>query len=171
MKRKALGKGLGALIPEREAGPENRIQMVPLGQIKPGIQQPRTLFNQDKIDELAASITANGVIQPVVLRPVATGYELIAGERRWRAARLAGLEHVPAIIRQMSDRKALEISLIENIQRDELNPMETARGYSLLMEQYELKQSDIAKIIGKNRTTVTNTLRLLKLPEEVPEMV
>lgn len=169
MKRKALGKGLGALIPERQAGPENKVQTVPLGQIKPGIQQPRTRFDTAKIRELSQSIKANGVIQPVVLRPVPTGYELIAGERRWRAARQAGLERIPAIIRQMDDQQALEISLIENLQRDDLNPMEAARGYKLLMQDYKLKQAEVARVIGKKRATIANSLRLLKLPDTIQE--
>ncbi|MCD4653775.1 ParB/RepB/Spo0J family partition protein [bacterium] len=171
MKRKALGKGLGALIPERPAGPENRVQAVPLGQIIPGIQQPRVVFDNNRIKELADSIKTSGVIQPVVLRPVPTGYELVAGERRWRAARLAGLKHIPAIIRNMDDRQALEISLIENLQRHDLNPIEAARGYQLLMEQYDLKQEEVARIIGKNRVTIANTLRLLKLPSEIQKLV
>jgi len=171
VKRRALGKGLGALIPERPAGPANKILTIPLGQIKPGIQQPRSIFDPDKINELAESIKANGVIHPVVLRPVPTGYELIAGERRWRAAKLAGLDQIPAIIRNMNDKQALEVSLIENLQRHDLNPVEAAMGYKLLIDQYGLKQEDVAKIIGKKRATISNSLRLLKLPPDILELV
>lgn len=171
MKYKGLGKGLGALIPERTTGPENHIQTVPLGQIKPGIQQPRHRFDSDKIEELADSIKANGIIQPVILRPIPAGYELVAGERRWRAARLAGLMHIPAIIRKMDDRQALEISLIENLQRDDLNPVEAANGYRALMDEYGLSQEAVAGVIGKNRSTIANMLRLLKLPSSVRTML
>lgn len=171
MKRKALGKGLGALIPERPTGPENRVQMIPLGQIKPGIHQPRSSFQKDRLKELAESIRGNGVIQPVVLRPVPTGYELVAGERRWRAARMAGLERIPGIIRPMTDRQAMEISLVENLQRDDLNPLDAARGYKRLMEQFDLTQEDVARIIGKKRATIANFLRLLKLPPEIQDLL
>ncbi len=162
---------MGALIPERTAGPENHIQTIPLGQIKPGIQQPRSVFDPDKIRELADSIRENGLIQPIILRPIASGYELVAGERRWRAAKLAGLLHIPAIIRKMDDQQALELSLIENLQRDDLNPLEAARGYRMLMDEYGLNQEAVAKVIGKNRSTIANMLRLLNLPEPVRTML
>jgi len=171
VKRKALGKGLGALIPERPAGPENRVQMVPPGQIKPGSHQPRSVFPPERLEELAESIRSNGVIQPVVLRPIPTGYELVAGERRWRAARLAGLDRIPAIIRPLTDREAMEISMVENLQRDDLNPMDAARGYKRLMDRFGMTQEDVAQIIGKNRATIANFLRLLKLPQEAAEML
>ena len=171
MKHKGLGKGLGALIPERTSVPENHIQTVPLGQIKPGIQQPRHQFNAEKLRELADSIRSNGIIQPLILRPVAAGYELVAGERRWRAAKLAGLMHVPAIIRKIDDRQALELSLIENLQRDDLNPIESAAGYRMLMDEYGLSQEAVAGVVGKDRSTVANMLRLLKLPEPVRDLI
>lgn len=171
MKHKGLGKGLGALIPERVPGPENVIQTIPLGQIKSGYHQPRHRFNSEKIQELAESVRQNGIVQPVILRPVASGFELIAGERRWRAAKLAGLTHIPAIVRKVDDRKALELSLIENLQRDDLNPVETARGYSILMNEYGLTQEAVSQVVGKNRATVANMLRLLKLPGRVLAMI
>lgn len=171
MKRKALGKGLGALIPERPAGPENRIETIPLGQIKPGNHQPRRTFKPDHLEELAVSIRENGVIQPIVLRPIPTGYEIVAGERRWRAARMAGLDRIPAVIRPLDDKQALAVSLIENLQRDDLNPMEAARGYRRLMDQFDLTQEDIARTIGKNRATIANTLRLLRLPPEIQAFI
>jgi ParB family transcriptional regulator, chromosome partitioning protein len=171
VKHKGLGKGLGALIPERVAGPENHIQAIPLGQIKSGYHQPRHQFDTEKIRELAESVRQNGIVQPVILRPVASGFELIAGERRWRAAKLAGLTHIPAIIRKVDDRKALELSLIENLQRDDLNPVETARGYNILMNEYGLTQEAVSQIVGKNRATIANMVRLLKLPGSVLAMI
>ena len=171
MKHKSLGKGLEALIPERAAGPENQIQSIPLGQIKAGVYQSRNRFDDDKIKELADSIKENGIVQPVILRPIAAGYELIAGERRWRAAKIAGLMHIPAIVRKMDDRKALESSLIENLQRANLNPIETAKGYQTLIDEFGLTQERASKAIGKNRATIANSLRLLKLPEPVKRML
>lgn len=171
MKHKGLGKGLGALIPERTPVPENHIQTVPLGQIKPGIQQPRHQFDPEKLRELADSIRSNGIIQPLILRPVAAGFELVAGERRWRAAKLAGLMHVPAIIRKIDDRQALELSLIENLQRDDLNPIEAAAGYRMLMDEYGLSQEAVAEVVGKDRSTIANMIRLLKLPEPVRDLI
>ena len=167
MKRKALGKGMSALIRDKNTRSDSRIQNVPLDQIKPSSKQPRRHFDPAKLQELAASITECGVIMPILVRPVVGGYELVAGERRLRATRLAGLDEIPAIIRHVQNSQALEITLIENLQREDLNPIETANGYQILQEEYHLTQDSIAQRMGKKRSTITNTLRLLKLPHEV----
>ncbi len=167
MKRKALGKGMGALIREKSTRPEARVQPIPLSQIKPSPGQPRKQFDPEKLKELAASIATCGVILPILVRPTAGGYELVAGERRFRAASIAGLTEIPAIIRNIADSEALEMTLIENLQREDLNPIEAANGYRLLQDEYRMTQDDIAARVGKKRSTVTNTLRLLKLPNEI----
>ncbi len=171
MKHKALGKGLGALIPERKAIPEDHVQNIPLGQIKPTPFQPRKEFNPESLSELAESIKEKGVILPIVVRPVATGFELVAGERRWRAAKLAGLDRIPAIVKTLSDISALETALIENLQREDLDPLEAANGYRMLQEEYQLTQEEVAQKIGKDRATIANALRLLKLPPEIQHFI
>jgi ParB family transcriptional regulator, chromosome partitioning protein len=171
VKHRGLGKGLSALIPERSTSPENQVQSIPLGQIKAGLYQPRHRFNHEQISELANSVKENGIVQPVIVRPVTSGYELVAGERRWRAAKMAGLTHIPALVRKMEDRKALESSLIENLQRADLNPIETAKGYQTLIAEFGLTQEAVSKVTAKNRATIANMLRLLKLPEQVKKML
>ena len=165
-KRPALGRGLSALIPD--SAPALDVTMaVDIGLLSPNKYQPRSLVDDTRLDELARSIKANGVIQPIVVRRVGKAYEIIAGERRWRAAQLAGHEHVPVIVRDVPDDKLLEIALIENIQREDLNPIEEANAYHKLIEEFGLTQEEVAVAVGKNRSSVANFLRLLKLPDEV----
>ncbi len=171
MKNKGLGRGLGALIPEGIVSVEDRIQSVPLDQIVASPMQPRRQFSDSRLKELTDSIRECGVIQPVLLKPLHTGYQLIAGERRFRAARLAGLERIPAIIRNISDTAALEFTLIENLQREDLNPIEEATGYRFLIDEFGLTQEQVARKIGRERVTITNMLRLLKLPVDIQEML
>jgi ParB family chromosome partitioning protein len=164
--RQALGKGIQALIPETgKAG--DRVQDVRLTSIKTNIYQPRTRFEDDGIKELASSIREKGVIQPVLLKPVGGGYELIAGERRVRACRLLEFETVPAIVREVGNEESLELAIIENVQREDLNPMEEARAYRLLMDQFGLTQHEVGKKVGKERSSIANMLRLLNLPAEI----
>ncbi len=179
--RKALGKGLGALIPgadeeapalppESTDAPGQRVVEIDISDIEPNPHQPRTEFDPDAVDELAQSIREKGIIQPVTVRQFGTGYQLIAGERRLRAARQADLQTVPALIRNVgTDEEMMEISLIENVQREDLNPIEEARAYRALMEECYLTQEEVAQKVGKNRSTVANTLRLLNLSSEVRE--
>ncbi|NOY65072.1 MAG: ParB/RepB/Spo0J family partition protein [Nitrospirae bacterium] len=168
MKKAALGKGLKALIPDAGSGH----QEIDIGLIEPNPDQPRKVFNEDALEELAASISEKGVLQPVILRRADGGrYFLVAGERRWRAAKMAGLKKIPAIIKETSSQEALEIALIENIQRDDLNPIETAEAFNRLIEEYHYTQEDLAKRVGKDRATVSNFLRLLKLPPEIKGFV
>ena len=144
---------------------------VPVGEILPGAMQPRNGIDDDTLHELAESIRENGLMQPLVVRPREGGYELIAGERRWRASQMAGLATVPIVIRDVDDRTALELALVENLQRENLDPIEEAKGYAQLMDQFDLTQEEIATKVGKNRATVANTLRLMKLPAEVQAYV
>jgi ParB family chromosome partitioning protein len=170
MSRKALGRGLSALF--NQTGPQET-DLVDLGidQIDPAETQPRTLFKEDKLDELAQSIKINGLIQPIVVRRVGDRFEIIAGERRWRAAQRAGLHKIPAIIKDVPSDGVLELSLIENLQREELNPIEEATAYKRLIERFRLTQDDIAHRIGKDRSSITNCLRLLKLPRDIQALV
>jgi ParB family chromosome partitioning protein len=164
----ALGKGLDALIPDRG---ENIVQ-IDIDRIMPGSQQPRKIFNDSALKELAASIKEKGVLQPVlVIRKGDGTFNLIAGERRWRAATLAGLKKMPAIVKNVDSKDALEMALIENIQRENLNPIETAEGFNRLMEEFSLTQEELADKVGKERATVANYLRLLKLPQEIKDMI
>lgn len=169
MKRQALGKGLDALLPKAKAGPS--LVEIELDQIHPNAYQPRVQFDSATLDELAASIREHGVLQPIVVRRAGKGYELVAGERRWRAAQKAGLARIPALIQQVSDEKMLERALVENIQRADLNAIEEANAYQLLVDGFHLTQEEVATRVGKSRTAVTNTLRLLKLPTAVQQAV
>ncbi len=169
MARRGLGKGLDALIPgDFQSEPAGNSQFIPIDQIFPNPSQPRLEIDDVSLDELANSIREHGIIQPLILTKDADGeyYTLIAGERRLRAAKLAGLESVPGIVRQASDQERLELALIENIQREDLSPLESAHAYSKLQEEFGLTQDQIAERVGKSRVSVTNTIRLLKLPEE-----
>jgi ParB family chromosome partitioning protein len=167
-KRRALGRGLGALIPSTYQSEEKtNTTHVLLTAIRPNRLQPRQAFAEGAIDELAESIRQKGILQPLLVRPVAGGYELIAGERRLRAAQRLGMKEVPVSIRDAADGEVLEMALIENIQRENLNPMEEARAYRRLVEEFTLTQDEIAKRVGKDRSTIANTLRLLQLPQEV----
>lgn len=170
-KRTALGKGLAALIPD--VGPEEakRLRYCGIEEIAPNQAQPRKRFDEAKLDELAASIREKGILEPLVVRRIDGGYELIIGERRWRAAQKAGLREVPVLIKEVNDREVLELSLIENLQRENLNPIEEAEGFRRLVDEFGLSQEDLAVRVGKSRTTVTNALRLLKLPPEVIEQL
>ena len=167
-KRRALGRGLGALIPGAEAGEafaDNTV--VPLSAIQPNPMQPRQAFPNDTIDELAESIRQKGILQPLLVRRANGGFQLIAGERRFRAAQRLGLPHVPVTVRDADDGELLEMALIENIQRENLNPLEEARAYRRLVDEFQLTQEEIATRVGKDRSTVADTLRLLQLPEEI----
>lgn len=177
-KRRALGRGLGALIPgafadSDEAHLENGTRdeagrtSVPVATIRPSRVQPRESFLEERIAELVESVRAKGILQPLLVRPVDGGFELIAGERRLRAAQRLGLEEVPVIVRSADDREALELALIENIQRENLNPIEEANAYRRLSEEFNLTHDEIACRVGKDRSTVANTVRLLQLPEEI----
>ena len=163
-----LGKGMAALLQVSETVDENRNYFIcPIELVRPNKNQPRKNFAADKLDELAASIREQGIIQPLVVTKKDDFYEIIAGERRWRAAQKAGLREVPVVIREASDQASMELALIENIQRQDLNAIEEAQAYRSLVEHFAISQEDVAKRVGKNRTTVTNSLRLLRLPEEV----
>ena len=156
-----------------DAGKEaaETVVFVSLDDIRPNSAQPRKVFDQEALQDLAASIREHGVIQPVLLRPAKTGFELVAGERRWRAARLAGLKQIPAIVRELTDRQNMFYALIENMQREDLNSIEEARGMEEMMSAFGLNQEETAKTIGKSRSYVTNALRLLRLPQDVQDMV
>lgn len=167
-KRKVLGKGLGALIPEiNQYDDKNNYVYCNVEDIRPNKFQPRKGFDEDKIEDLVVSIKEKGIIQPLLVRDVGDGYELIAGERRWRAAKRAGITEVPVIVKKASDTEVLELSLIENIQREDLNALEEAEAYKRLTEEFTLTQEEVAKRVGKDRSTITNYLRLLKLPLEI----
>jgi ParB family chromosome partitioning protein len=170
MTRKALGRGLGALL-SVEARPSDDASLIQLDLINPNPAQPRTHFDETKLAELSQSIIENGLVQPLLVRRRGPQYELIAGERRWRAAKIAGLSHVPVIVREVPDEKLLELALIENIQREELNPIEEAGAYKRLIETVGLTQEVLAKRVGRDRSYITNYLRLLRLPEDIQQLV
>jgi ParB family transcriptional regulator, chromosome partitioning protein len=173
MERKALGKGISALIPQAEVDETKtkKIAFLQTSQVKPNPFQPREDFNQEAMDELVQSIKEKGIIQPILVRTKGGAYELIAGERRLRAAQILNLPEVPAIIKEVDDRDSLELALIENIQRQELNSIEQARAYQYLLDKFQLTQEEIGEVLGKARVTVTNILRLLKLPLEIQEEI
>jgi len=163
-----LGRGLSALIStDSQLADSDEIRELEIDLIRPGHQQPRTTFDQARLEELAQSIRTSGIIQPLLVRPRGGLFELVAGERRWRAAQLAGLARIPAIIREIPDEKLLELALIENIQRQELNPIEEANAYKRLIESLNLTQEEVAQRVGRDRTFITNYLRVLKLPSEI----
>jgi len=171
-KRKALGKGLSALIPDAAAEPSGEkgsLFAVDISDISPNRYQPRHDFDDAGLEELARSISEKGVIQPLIVRETDDGYELIAGERRLRASMLAGLSEVPVVIKDVSDAESLEIALIENIQREDLNPIEESEAYQRLIDEFSITQEEMAKRVGKDRTTITNSLRLLSLPDPIKE--
>jgi len=181
--RKVLGKGLSALLPGRAPSPaaaaapapEEKSSALParlpLSSIHANPMQPRTVFQADRLEELAASIRANGIIQPILVRQHQEGYQIVAGERRWRAAKLAGVTDVPVVIQDVADPRMLELALIENIQREDLNPLETAHAYDRLNRELGLSHEEIGRRTGKDRTSITNIVRLLKLPKEVQVLV
>jgi ParB family chromosome partitioning protein len=180
-KGRGLGKGLDSLIPaaisKEESGQENKNNnsgaetIVKITMVEPNREQPRKNFDEDALQELADSIKQYGLLQPILVQDRKTYYEIIAGERRWRAAKLAGLKEVPVIIRDYTDQEIVEISLIENIQREDLNPIEEAQAYKRLLTEFNLKQDEVAERVSKSRTAVTNSMRLLKLCDEVQQMI
>ncbi|MEK6545599.1 MAG: ParB/RepB/Spo0J family partition protein [Nitrospinota bacterium] len=170
MQRKALGKGLRALIPVVEEKREGILE-IPVEEVKPNRYQPRKMFTDAKLDELVSSIKEKGIIQPIIVQKTGSGYELIAGERRWRAAQKAGMKKIPVIVKEVTGEGSLELALIENIQRENLNPMEEARAYQRLADEFHLIQEEIAKKVGKDRSSVANYLRLLKLPQEIQDSI
>ncbi len=190
MKKKALGRGLDALLPnigekientiekktesietQTRNNIENEILFIDIHKITPNLKQPRKLFNEEKLEELAESIEMHGLIQPIVVNSIDSGYEIIAGERRWRASKKAGIKEVPCIIKKISEKQHMLLALIENLQREDLNPVEEARAYEFMRENYAMTQEEVAVNVGKSRPFVTNTLRLLKLMPEVQEMI
>ncbi|SFL42436.1 chromosome partitioning protein, ParB family [Desulfomicrobium norvegicum] len=174
MKKRGLGRGLDVLIKSRNVEPEHEAEIVTLdiNALEPNIHQPRHHFDQAALEELAASIKSQGLIQPVLVRPLPTGhYELVAGERRWRACRMAGLDTIDCIVRRMDDHESMAIALIENLQREDLNPIEEARALGQIKEHFKITQEELADKIGKSRPAVTNSLRLLKLPEKVQNLL
>jgi ParB family transcriptional regulator, chromosome partitioning protein len=172
-KKRGLGRGLDALIEKvEEKKPDEGVRTLPLARLHPNRFQPRSQFDESGIEELAESIRAQGIVQPLVVTPEGEGWAIIAGERRWRAARRAGLESVPVVVREVADdRELLELALVENLQRSDLNPIEEAEAYAVLQERFGLSQEEVAARVGKARTTVTNSLRLLRLPAEVRELM
>ncbi len=172
MKKGGLGKGLEAIFAENDTEDRNATITLKISDIEPNRTQPRKEFNDAALAELADSISQHGIIQPLLVRPIfGGGYQIVAGERRWRAARMAGISEVPAVIREMSDGEVMELALIENLQREDLNPVEEAQGYQCLIDTYGLTQEETAKTVGKSRPAVTNALRLLNLPKEILDMV
>ena len=178
-KARGLGRGLEALIVDTEisttepAGTPSKdgVSYIDINEIKPNRNQPRKVFEPDRLQELADSIQEHGVIQPLIVRTVDNGYELVAGERRWRAARLAGLKSVPCLLRELTEEENALIAIIENMQREDLNPIEEAEGLNRMIDAFGLTQDQVSKSVGKSRPYITNSLRLLKLPEEIKEML
>ena len=173
MSKKGLGKGLGALFGDAAVEiPASDFEYLPLQRIEPKQDQPRTLFEDGRIDELADSIKVHGVLSPIMVRSIEGGfYQIIAGERRWRAAREAGLSQIPARIVAADDKTALELAMVENLQREDLSSIEEARGYKALMQEFGMTQEDVAKAVSKSRPAIANSLRLLSLPDELIELV
>ena len=170
--KKGLGAGLGVLFGEETYHDENELKILPVSKLEPRREQPRTVFDDEALRELADSLSRYGVIQPVTVRALPSGYyQIIAGERRWRAARLAGLEEIPTRVIEADDRRASELALVENLQREDLNPIEEARGYKTLMEDYGLTQEETARSVGRSRPAVANALRLLGLSPAVMALV
>lgn len=177
-KQTGLGKGLEALfqdinINKDEVKKDNSEEVLffDINQIKPNVDQPRKSFNKESLEDLANSIEENGIIQPIIVRPSGEGYEIVAGERRWRAARQAKLKQVPCIVRDLTDEENMLFAIIENMQREDLNPIEEAQGVEKMMKKFKLTQEEVSKNIGKSRPYVANIVRLLKLPEEIKEMI
>ncbi|MGN1421101.1 MAG: ParB/RepB/Spo0J family partition protein [Eubacterium sp.] len=170
-KQTGLGKGLGALMLENSVDEMVATNTLPLNEIVPNKEQPRKTFDEGALQELADSITQHGVLQPLLVRPLpAGGYQLVAGERRWRASRIAGLKEVPVVIKELSDVETMEIAIIENLQREDLNPIEEAEGLQALIDRCGFTQEEVAVSVGKSRPAIANSLRLLKLPQEVRDM-
>lgn len=171
MNRKALGRGLGALLASDRTIELPEPGELEIDSIVPGPMQPRTEFDDESLGHLAESIKAHGIVQPVLVRRIGDHYELVAGERRWRAAKLAGLRTIPAVVKDIADKDLLEVALIENVQREDLNPIEEAQAYSKLIETVGLTQEALAERVGRDRSYITNYLRLLKLPDDIQQLV
>lgn len=170
--KRGIGRGLAAILPEASAGDAGELRELPVGLIKPNPNQPRTHFDQDALDALAASIEARGVIQPLLVRPLHDGsYELVAGERRWRASQQAGLEKVPAVVRSAEQAERLEVALIENMVREDLNPVEEARACAALVDELGLSKEKLAQRVGRSRPAISNLIRILTLPDDVLELL
>src|SRR5882672_4651760 len=169
MKRQALGKGLSSLIPEASQPADAGLLLLDVRRIQPNRYQPRVDFG--RLEGLVESIRENGIVQPVIVKQEADGYRLIAGERRWRAAQIAGIERIPAIVKKVSDDRLLQIALIENIQRKELNPIEEAKAYEVLLHDMKLSHADVARRVGRDRSSISNSLRLLKLPNHIQDFL
>jgi ParB family transcriptional regulator, chromosome partitioning protein len=167
---RGLGRGLAALVAEFPTGATSMVELE-IGQVRPNPRQPRRVFDDEAIQRLSESVKADGVVQPIVVRDVGDGYEIVAGERRWRAARLAGLRTIPAIVRSADDRELLILALAENVAREDLNPIDQARAYAVLADELDLTQTEIARRVGKSRPAVANTMRLLELPDDVLDLV
>lgn len=165
-----LGIGLGALFEDNKTESDSG-QMLRVSEIEPNRRQPRKNFDDETISALADSIKEHGILQPILVRPYGSGYQIVAGERRWRAARMLGMSEVPVQIKELSDLEAMQLALIENLQRENLNPVEEAKGYSELVESYGMTQEEVAKTVGRSRSSVANAMRLLALPEEIQEML
>lgn len=171
-KRGGLGKGLDAIFIDNEPEESNSAITLKISEIEPNKSQPRREFDENALAELADSIAQHGVLQPLLVRPIADGgYQIVAGERRWRASRMAGLTEVPVVIRELTDSETMELALIENLQREDLSPVEEAMGYKQLMDEYGFSQEQVSKTVGKSRPSVANALRLLNLPEEILYLV
>jgi len=169
--KRGLGRGLQALIPEIDEESAKGVENIKISDIEPNQFQPRKHFDDESLKELSDSIKEHGIIQPIIVRRNDFGYQIVAGERRWRAAKLAGLKEVPAIVKDFDDQKVMEIALIENLQREDLNPIDEAKAYKSLMEQFNLTQEEISKRVGKSRSSIANSIRLLNLDEEVQNML
>jgi len=165
-----LGNGFGALFDDNKTDNQSS-QKLRVSEIEPNREQPRKNFDDESISTLADSIKQHGILQPLLVRPYGNGYQIVAGERRWRAARMLGLSEVPVQIKEFSDAEAMQIALIENLQRENLNPIEEAKGYNELIESYDMTQEEVAKTVGRSRSAVSNSVRLLSLPEEILEML
>ncbi len=171
-KKGGLGKGLDAIFAENDTEGERTAVLLKTAELEPNRDQPRRVFDEQALAELADSIAQHGVLQPLLVRPLmGGGYQIVAGERRWRAARMAGLSEVPAVVREMSDSQVTEYALIENLQREDLNPVEEAQGFQSLMDTYGMTQEDVAKTVGKSRPAIANALRLLNLPPEIVKLL
>lgn len=171
--KKGLGRGLDALISSANTLEEakNSVVELKINDIDPNTKQPRKTFDQERLEALAESIKEHGVVQPIIVKTEGSRYIIVAGERRWRAAKLAGLKTVPAIVKDLTSREVMEIALIENLQREDLNPVEEAEAYQRLIEEYSLTQEEVAKLVGKSRTAIANSVRLLSLSKEIKEMI
>lgn len=168
-KKRVLGKGLEALIPVDKGGDDTGSKLIGIEELKPNPFQPRTSFKDNKLEELVRSVKEKGILQPLIVRKDSDGYQIVAGERRWRAAQKAGIKEIPVVVRDFTDSECLEVALIENLQREDLNPVEEAKGYQKLLHNFNMTQEELSRRVGKDRATVANSVRLLKLPHKILE--